>query len=306
MCDKFRTPILLNVFNRPDETARVLDALAVQQIPILYVHCDGPREENILDVKNVAKVKQLIIEKITWDCEIHTMYEEKNYGCGLGPCRAISWFFENVEEGIILEDDCLPHPDFFIYCQELLELYRNNEQIAIIGGTNRHPNRRKNEYSYFFSPYSEIWGWASWRRVWQLYDYDFDVTDMDFAFKMYPFVKSIGATKYWIELLHKVRKDTNVGMKTYWDYQLDLNFLYLNKIHIVPSVNLVSNIGFNENATHTTSSISQFANTLTYPILPLIHPKAITIRYSENNEYNVILQKVKKICKYIYRKLRHQ
>lgn len=301
MYKEFQTPVLLNVFNRPHETSRVLDVLASQEIPILYVHCDGPREGNNQDLLDVEAVKQLITQKITWECEVHTMYEEKNYGCGLGPYKAMSWFFDNVEEGIVLEDDCLPHPDFFMYCQELLEYYRLNERVAIIGGTNRHSHYRKTNSSYYFSAYSEIWGWASWRRVWKQYDYDFMVSDKEFFHRMFSFVKSYGATKYWINLLHQVRKDTNLALKTYWDYQMDLNFLYLNKIHIVPCVNLVSNIGFNEKATHTTSSQSQYANTPVNPILPLVHPKRISIRYADNNEYNVILQKIKQLIKKVFK-----
>ena len=296
---EFQTPVLLNVFNRPYETNRVLEVLAAQKIPILYVHCDGAREGNINDKSNVEQVKQLINQKVTWDCEVHTMYEDFNYGCGLGPYRAISWFFENVEEGIIIEDDCIPHPDFFMYCQELLELYRTDEKIATIGGTNRHPLRKKHKSSYYFSAYSEIWGWATWRRAWKQYDYDFMVSDKDFFYKMYPFVKSIGATKHWVNILRMVRIDTLRKNKTYWDYQMDLNFLYLNKRHIIPSVNLVSNIGFNENATHTISSQSQYANTKIFPILPLIHPKRISIKYADNNEYNMFLKKIKSIIKSI-------
>lgn len=293
----FHTPILLNVFNRPEETSRVLAELAEQQVPILYVHCDGVREGREDDVHNVAQVQQLIKETVTWPCELHTMYEEKNYGCGESPFRAMTWFFEHVEEGIILEDDCVPHPDFFMYCQELLERYRDNDQIAVIGGTNRHQEKNRGKYSYYFSPYMETWGWATWRRVWQLYDYNFDVPDSDFRRKVWPLLKSWGATNYWLRLLQQLRKDTAAGKKTYWDYQLDLMCLYRHKIHILPRVNMISNIGFNDRATHTFGSAH--ANATVHAILPLYHPDNIRVDYSDYKEYSTILRAVKQVIKRI-------
>ena len=293
----FHTPILLNVFNRPEETSRVLAVLAEQQVPILYVHCDGARDGREDDVQDVEQVQQLIKDTVIWPCELHTMYEEKNYGCGVGPYRAISWFFENVVEGIILEDDCVPHPDFFMYCQELLERYRDNERIAVIGGTNRHPDRVKCKSSYYFSPYAETWGWATWRRVWKEYDYNFMVEDTDFRRKVLPFVKSYGVTWHWIDLLRKMRKDNAAGTKTYWDFQLDLLCLYKHWINIVPSVNMISNIGFNSRATHTFGS--SHANAAVHAILPLNHPRRIKVNLSGNKEYNDILRSIKRTIKKI-------
>lgn len=291
----FQTPILLNVFNRPEETSRVLAVLAEQQVPVLYVHCDGAREGRKNDDENVAAVKQLIKEGVTWPCEVHTMYEERNYGCGMGPYRAMTWFFENVEEGIILEDDCVPHPDFFMYCQELLERYRDNERIAVIGGTNRHPDRVRSKYSYYFSPYAETWGWATWRRVWQQYEYDFDITDFDFLRHVLPHIKSYGVARHWLNLLRQMRKDNAAGTKTYWDFQLDLLSLYKHWINIIPSVNMISNIGFNSRATHTFGS--SHANAAVHGIFPLKHPQRIYINLSGNKEFNIMGHLVKQFIK---------
>ena len=202
-----------------------------------------------------------------------------------------------MEEGIILEDDCVPHPDFFMYCQELLDRYRNNERIAVIGGTNRFPNRLHGAYSYYFSPYAETWGWATWRRVWKQYDYDFDIDDRDFVCHVLPFVKSYGVTKHWINILQQVRKDSAAGQKTYWDFQLDLKSLYMHKIHIVPCVNMISNIGFNGRATHTFGS--SHANAEVHAILPLKHPKRIKIDLSGNKEYNDLLRSFRHAIKKI-------
>ena len=294
----FKTPILLNVFNRPDETRRVLEVLASQQVPILYVHCDGARAGRKDDKENVAAVKRLIKEGIIWPCEVHTMYEEKNYGCGLGPYRAMTWFFENVEEGIIIEDDCVPHPDFFMYCQELLERYKDNEEVGIIGGFQSEPFSSR--YSYRFTAFADIWGWATWRRFWKEYDFGFQCSEEEFRAAVLPFVQSDKAVDYWLPILRKSNADG--ASKTYWDYQLHLQMLCKHKMHISPKVNLISNIGFGENATHTFDAGSKFANTQSHAILPLEHPKEISINHIKDN-YTVIGTPIKRLKKYIKRLL---
>lgn len=294
----FNTPILLNVFNRSDETRRVLEVLAQEQVPILYVHCDGAREGRKDDEENVAIVKRLIKEGITWPCKVHTMYEEKNYGCGMGPYRAMTWFFENVEEGIIIEDDCVPHPDFFMFCQELLERYRDNEEIGIIGGFQSEPFSSR--YSYRYTAFADIWGWATWRRFWKEYDFGFQCSEEEFRAAVLPFVQSEKAVDYWLPILRKSNADG--ASKTYWDYQLHLQMLCKHKMHISPKVNLISNIGFGANATHTFDAGSKFANTEAHAILPLEHPMEICINHRKDN-YTVIGTPIKRLKKYIKRLL---
>ena len=292
----FKTPILLNVFNRPEETRRVLEVLAQERVPILYVHCDGAREGRKDDEENVATVKQLIKERIAWPCEVHTMYEEMNYGCGMGPYRAMTWFFENVEEGIIIEDDCVPHPDFFMYCQELLERYRDNEEIGIIGGFQSVPF--KSHYSYRFSAYASIWGWATWCRFWKEYDFGFQCTEEEFTNAVMPYVKSKQVVDYWLPILRRCNADGE--SKTYWDYQLHLQMLCKHKMHISPKVNLISNIGFGENATHTFDAKSKYANIQSHAILPLVHPEEISIYHRKDNN-GVIGSPYKQLKRYIKR-----
>ena len=295
----FRTPILLNVFNRPKETRRVLAVLAKLQVPILYVHCDGAREGRKDDIDYIDSVKALLVKIVTWPCEVHEMYEDRNYGCGMGPYRAITWFFDNVEEGIILEDDCVPHPDFFMYCQELLERYRDNVDIGVIGGFQSKPFKSRN--SYCFTAYADIWGWATWRRFWKEYDFSFQCSEEEFSQSVMPFVHSQRVVDYWLQIL---RKSNAEGVsKTYWDYQLHLQMLCKHKIHIVPKVNLICNIGFGENATHTFDTRSKYANISSHAILPLVHPQKIVINHRVDN-YRIIGTPYKQLKRFIKRLLK--
>ena len=281
MVEPFRTPILLNVFNRPAETERVLSILRDLKPEKLYVHCDGPRQDNEKDMENVKVVHQLIKEGVNWPCDLHLLWQDTNLGCGQGPATAITWFFSNVEAGIILEDDCCPHPDFFHYCQQLLAHYSEDTRIGIISGA-YFGKPISSGKSYHFSAYAGIWGWATWRRVWDLFDFDFYRTDEDFLAHVVPFVHSKAAANYWLKILHRCTID-GPG-RSYWDYQLHLSLLYANKIHIIPNHNLVTNIGFNENATHTHDQNSRFANKPVHGILPIVFPDRVYINHKQDNK----------------------
>lgn len=305
MVNGFHTPILLNVFNRPNETSKVLSVLSEIKPGVLYIHCDGARVGVEQDVENVHRVKMLIHDTISWPCDLFTLYESHNCGCGLGPANALNWFFSNVEEGIILEDDCLPNIDFFYYCEELLERYRTDSRIGIISGTCFNPVINSPD-SYCFTAYAGIWGWATWRRTWALFDFNVKFDDRDFVLHVAPFLRSMQATHYWLKILHKCEADG--PNRSYWDYQLHLCLMYSNKIHISPFMNLISNIGFNERATHTTDSQSKYANKPTHSILPLRHPERIVIDHSmDNRPYQVpFFKRMKRIIFAILRRVLSQ
>lgn len=283
---EFNTPILLNVFNRPIETEKVLLVLKKQKVPVLYIHCDGARSSNEKDKECIEKVKSIIDSMIDWPCVVHKMYETKNWGCGLGPYRAINWFFANEEQGIILEDDCLPHEDFFMYCQELLERYKDDSRVGVIAGTNNRPISNKKTYS--FTAWSTTWGWATWRRIWKLYDFYVAYEDKDFVDRVAPFVKSKVAPREFLSIVRKQDEMDKGKYKSYWDYQLTMALLYNHKYNIRPSVNLISNIGFNERATHTIAISSSLANRSVSSILPLEHPEIVRIvSHSKDNVHLV-------------------
>ena len=155
--------VLFIIFNRPETTQRVFDAIRLAKPTRLYIAADGPRE-NKTGEKELCEQARKIAQNVDWDCEVKTLFQKENLGCGKAVSHAISWFFENEDMGIILEDDCLPHQSFFKYCEELLEKYKNNDRIGIISGNNFQKKRKIGSFSYYFSDIVNIWGWATWAR----------------------------------------------------------------------------------------------------------------------------------------------
>lgn len=293
----YDTAILFNNFNRPESTAKVLQSIKFQKPKKLFVHCDGPRPDVPDDLPKVQAVRQLILKEVDWECDLKLLFRDENLGCGRGPASAMSWFFEQVEDGIILEDDCLPHPDFFQYCQELLDKYRYNTDIYIISGSNLNITTT-NKYSYGFTKYAGIWGWATWKRTWQFFDFDFSISENEFRQQVAPFLRNKYAEKYWIDILRKVNMDNN---RTYWDYQLHLIMLLNRALHIRPTQNLITNIGFDEYATHTMNESSWMSNQKTYNILPLNHPEQIIVnkKMDQQSFDNSLNKQIKRFIKNI-------
>lgn len=274
----FETPILYIIFNRIDTVQQTFPVIKKQKPKHLYVAADGPRIEKSGEAEKCNQVRNWVLSQIDWDCEVKTLFREDNLGCGKGPASAISWFFENVEQGIILEDDCLPTDSFFSFCENLLEKYKDDERIMQISGTNRLGLIQENS-SYFFTNYPSEWGWATWRRAWDKYDYSIKQWETkeakDIITDMYG--------KYSI-ILSKIFDDTfnNVDTITWWDYQWGFIKNINSGLTITPYLNQISNIGFDENATHTTDVSSKF-NRLPTQELPkeLIHPNCVykTVTY---------------------------
>lgn len=267
----FNTPILLITFNRPDHARRVLSEIRKQQPSELYICQDGPREGNTDDLAKVQEVRNVVNELVDWPCNLHTLYQEKNLGCGPGPVAGISWFFDNVEMGIILEDDCIPNSDFFLYCAELLERYKKDERIGFIGGCNYQDGQKRGDGSYYFSMgHHGTWGWACWRRVWIEYDYALgSISQRDFSLMIRHYGRGHRFVTYWEEIFDRVKNDRMNDSA--WDYQFYFTCWKNFQLAVMPNVNLVSNIGDGSDATHT-SGISSLLYQNTVGILPLIHP----------------------------------
>lgn len=268
---RVKTPVILLIFNRPEPTKRVFAEIARVKPIMLLIVADGPRPDRPDDVHKCEAARK-IVERIDWPCEVLTNYSDANLGAKRAVASGLTWAFEKVEEAIILEDDCLPHPTFFRYCEELLSRYHDDERIWVISGANHHPGtRRKNyNYSYYFSRYNHVWGWASWRRAWRYFDVDM---------KLWPEVSSRGwlfdilgdstAADYWTEIFDCVCR----GEIDAWDYQWTFACWIHNGLSILPRVNLISNIGFGDGATHTRDSQSPFANLPVEAMeFPLLHP----------------------------------
>jgi len=305
----FNTPILFLIFNRLDTTKQVFQAIKEAKPSQLFIAADGPRPNKENETEKCEIVRKYVLDNIDWECQVKTLFREQNLGCGQGVSTAITWFFNHVEEGIILEDDCLPHPDFFEYCKELLRLYRYDTRIFLISGYNKQGLWNENVYDYFFSNFGGIWGWASWARAWK--SFDINMNDIDDFIANNNFYNLLGAeigpirqnTIYSEIITQKI--DT-------WDYQWAYTRHKNNGLACVPSKNLIINIGFGEDATHTKDKIVQ-PNTyeLAFPlrtnnfIVPDRNYDQKFIGYEpfgketlkQNNWVKKILQKTKSIIK---------
>lgn len=247
-----KTPVLFMVFNRLDPTKQAFEVIRQAQPPRLYVAADGPIESRDGEAEKVQAVREHVMKNIDWDCEIKTLFREKNLGCKYAVSSAITWFFKNEEMGIILEDDCLPSQSFFWFCEELLVKYKDDERIGQICGFNPL-GLYKTECDYFFSKYGSIWGWASWSRAWKYYDPDMkywpSVRDSNIFFDLIDSKKEAKWRKRIFDNVYNKNIDT-------WDYQWSFAKLLNSFLSINPTKNLILNIGFGKDATHTKGSFN--------------------------------------------------
>lgn len=276
----FSTPILLITFNRPEHTRRVLTEILKQEPQELYVCQDGARDGNENDRIKCQEVRDVINELTSAYAvgnkhfALYTLYQPQNLGCGPGPQAGITWFFENVEQGIIMEDDCLPHPDFFGYCEQLLERYKDDERVQFINSTLYH-DRWKCEGSYGYGHYMVTGAWAAWRRTWQGFDLDLlGLNARKFKKQVLRLTKNSAEANWWYFKVKEIQKDK--AKKSYWDYQMQIHLFRNNALTIYPKVNLISNIGFDAEGTHTTWNDGRGDKSV-FPILPLEHPTTMTV-----------------------------
>jgi hypothetical protein len=267
-----QVPILLIIWRRPNTLKKLIDSLRPVSPTHLYVACDGPRLGAAGEQEKVAATRSLIESDINWPCEVRTLYSETNLGCSNGPSQAITWFFEHVEEGIILEDDCIPHPDFFYFCSSLLEHYRNDTRVWSISGNNFQDGQWRGNGSYYFSRYTHSWGWASWRRCWIHYDPNLkswpDFRDSSVIESIF---NDILERKYWTNIWEQTHRFSS--SVTWWDYQWLYAGLVRNALTALPNVNLVSNIGFGADSSHFKST--NHRENMTQGMPKLTHPEFV-------------------------------
>jgi len=242
-------PVLFLVFNRPEPTARVFAAIRAARPARLYVAADGPRKHRPGEDAAVQEVRALAT-RVDWPCELRTLFRQDNLGCKRAVSTAVSWFFEQEPEGIVLEDDCVPGGDFFTFCTALLERYRSDERIGWISGTALCDLAAQGmlgageDYAYTRHPY--VWGWASWRRVWQ----DYDVEIAAWKDRRAEILSALQTPRYravTAELLDRVA----AGKIDTWDFQVNFMLWANARLAVAPRFNLVENVGFTEDATHT-------------------------------------------------------
>lgn len=250
--DRLHTPVVLLMFRRPDTTARVFAEIARAQPPKLLVVADGPRPDRPDEAEQCAATRA-IIEQVDWPCEVLTNYAETNMGLRRRVSSGITWAFEQVDEAIILEDDCVPHPTFFRFCQELLERYRDDERVMHISGDNFQYGHRRTSYSYYFSYYPHCWGWATWRRAWQHYDDDMTLwSEVRDTGRLKDVFVDTEVVHYWSRILQR----TYEKQVDSWAYIWGFTCWHQSGLTILPDCNLVTNIGFGSDATHTTQKRS--------------------------------------------------
>ncbi len=268
------TPILMVVFNRADHTQKVFDRIREVKPKQLFMSADGPRTHKPNEQAKTDAVRA-IIEQVDWDCEVHTLFQQDNLGCRNGVSTGINWFFDHVDRGIILEDDCVPDVSFFQFCEELLERYKDEERILQISGSNLIADQFSNyKESYIFSNFALIWGWATWRRAWK--KMELDMVNFD-TFKTQNRIQDLipdkGGQFYMLDKFEDTRKKINDSWAYAWFYSL----LWHKGLSIIATKNLIQNVGIGgDDATHITSSnVERYKKSSSSLTFPLIHPTVI-------------------------------
>lgn len=306
MSKQFNTPILTIHFNRPEISKHLFAKLKEVKPNKLFIAIDGPREDRPGEDKLVEEVKS-VFKDIDWECEVHTLYQEKNLGCRYAVTAAIDWFFSQVEYGIILEDDCIPHISFFDYSEEVLTKYEHDERVMVVTGSNFQDENVRGDGSYFFTRYIHIWGWATWKRAWDLYHPTWDKYT---TFRERGLIKQLykreNEQRFWEGNFNAIAD----GLDT-WDYQWVFTVLANNGLTVAPNVNLISNIGFNSQATHTYDSDNPLSDRPTEPIGKIVHPTFMLVDqeaddYSAEKVFNIPKERslAYKVARKIYRKVR--
>jgi hypothetical protein len=277
------TPVVFLIFNRPDLTSMVFAEIARAKPKTLLIVADGPR--NSEESQKCLEARR-VTERVNWNCELLTNFADRNMGCKSRIASGLDWAFSIIEEAIVLEDDCLPTLSFFPFCEKLLNHYREDKRVMHISGNNFQFNRPKPSSSYYFSRYTHVWGWASWRRAWKYYDCEM---------ASWPEFKKSGTLNYICDDLFELSHWASVFEQVYsgaidtWDYQWLYACWTQNALSILPSSNLVSNIGFRSDATHTQGT-SHTANLATKDIWQLQHPYfMVADRIADRFTFNEIL-----------------
>lgn len=269
--DMVHTAVAYIVFNRPQYTEKTFEVLRQQRPAKLYVIADGPRPGHPTDAERCARVRE-IVAQVDWPCEVHRNYAESNLGLKRRVSSGLDWVFTQEECAIVLEDDCVAHPDFFRFCDELLVRYADDARIAVVTGNNFQNGQSRGDGTYYFSKYNHCWGWATWRRAWRNYEGDLPFWDhwsqsSDWKQKTPDAVER----RYWEQIFALVK----AGKIDSWAYPWTASVWYHGGLTATPNVNLVSNIGFGADATHTTSDASPLASLPTHALGALRHPSTV-------------------------------
>lgn len=262
----FQAPVLLMVFNRQDQAVRIFESIRAAAPPRLYIAADGARKNRDGEAEKVERLRKYLVEHVDWPCEVKTLFRAENLGCKVAVSSAITWFFEHEEMGIILEDDCLPSASFYTFCNELLVRYKDDNRVWQVSGYNLLDSAYATKNSYLFSNFGFCWGWATWRRAWKHFDGEMTLWPEAKAqgiTSSYPFMPSRNAT--W--------EETYQGKIDTWDYQWNFTMASNSALSAVPVENMIKNIGFTPDATHTFVDDAGRGKLENKDIVfPLVHP----------------------------------
>ena len=269
-----KSAVLFVVFNRPDTTARVFETIRAAKPPRLYVAADGPRFGRVGEAERCAQVRTLATQ-VDWSCKLYTLFQDTNLGCKIGVSSAINWFFEHEEQGIVLEDDILVQSSFFEYCDEMLDRYKFDTKVSMVSGCNLLSKHLQTHQSYFFSRYVHIWGWATWRRAWQ--HYDVNMAQWPAWQASGGFHKLLDGDRVLANFWEHIFNEVHSGKIDTWDYQWVLTCWMQGGLDILPARNLIENLGFGPDATHTTmeTPLLLLESEPQELVFPLIHPIAV-------------------------------
>ncbi|MGB3721660.1 MAG: hypothetical protein WA979_02430 [Pacificimonas sp.] len=268
--------VLFLTFNRPEQTRAVFNAIRAERPTRLYVACDGARTDRPKEAAQVDAVRK-IATSVDWPCQVETLFREENLGCRDSVSGAISWFFENEEQGIILEDDVLPAPGLFRFLLALLDRYVDRPDISMISACTFIEDKVSDDADYFLSHYMHIWGWASWRRAWK--NYDLSMSDWGSEAAVAAISQALGhrkkSVRFWIDIFDQAK----AGKIDTWDYQWVYSAWRHGMTALTPSRNMIRNLGFGDDATHTTGPAPRQVQKLKLnsPTFPIRHPVSLSV-----------------------------
>ena len=266
---QLKTPVSFFVFNRPHLTEETFSRIREQRPSRLLVVADGPRPDHATDHAQVVAVRR-IVQNVDWPCDVERLYAEENLGLRERMSTGLSWVFTRVDRAIVLEDDCVPNTTFFRFCEELLDYYEDDPRVGMITGNNFQGGNWRGDGSYYFSKYPHCWGWATWARAWQLHD------------PSMPYWPAMESTPNWAELIGDPFEQqywarifdmvTETDFES-WAYPWTATCFYYGLLTATPNVNLVANIGFGPDATHTRLAKSPAVET--QPMGSIRHPDVV-------------------------------
>jgi hypothetical protein len=265
-----RSPVLFLIFNRPALTKATFECIRQARPPRLYIAADGPREGRDGEGALCAEAREAV-SQVDWPCEVYTLFRKRNIGCADAVSSAITWFFQQEAEGIILEDDLSIHPDFFPFCDEMLERYRDMEQVMHVHGNSFQYGQSRGEAAYYFSCFPHCWGWATWAKAWEKYDHAMTRLNWVASKKVPKLFQSEAAASYFRDVFAQVKN----GQIDSWAFRWTFSVWEHSGLCVNPNVNMVRNIGFGEQSTHTTNPADILAHLPADGLENITHPQKI-------------------------------